>query len=176
MEWLKKALESLKGRSNGKRIGVLVVIGFIGILLIGLSEWFPRKAEDSGLASDGVPVTAQALESALEERITSLLSQVQGVGNCRVMVTLENGVQQVYATEESHSTATDTSSGSQRVLTVDTADGPVGLAVTEIQPVVRGVAVVCAGGADPEINRQVTELIATAFNISSRRVCVAKGY
>lgn len=149
---------------------LLVVLGLVGMVLIGLSEWRPQK--DTAASANTVTVTTESLEKALEERITAMLGTVQGVGGCRVMVTLENSVQQVYATEASHSTADSGSHSNERVLTVDTDTGPIGLPITQIQPTVRGVAVACDGGDDPTVNRQVTELVATVCHISSQRVCV----
>ena len=70
------------------------------------------------------------------------------------MVTLENGVEYVYATQEKINTDRQEDDGriSQRddsdksIIVVDTEDGKQGLLVTEIQPTVKGVVVVCEGG------------------------------
>ena len=165
----------MNGKSNTLR-RLMIGLGVAGIGLIAVSEWLPPRAQkpaDSAGTASGT-VEAAAVEAALEERITALVSQVQGVGSCRVMVTLEQGTRQVYAAEESRSTGEQTSAASEKTLVVDTADGPMGLLITQIQPTVKGVAVVCAGGDDPAVCQRVTDLIATAFNISSRRVCVVK--
>ena len=163
------------GKSNTLRRWI-IGLGVAGIVLIAVSEWLPSRTqkptEDASVASG--TVEAAAVEAALEERITALVRQVQGVGSCQVMVTLEQGVRQVYAAEESRSSGEQTSAASEKTLVVETDDGPVGLLITQIQPTVKGVAVVCAGGDDPAVCRRVTDLIATAFNISSRRVCVVK--
>lgn len=156
-------------RLGDKKYRWLILLGLAGILLVGLSEWLTMGTTKTPTAPTAATISAAALETALEERITNLLNQVQGVGDCRVMVTLEQGVQQVYATDSSHSSA----GSSEQTLTVATDTGPVGLLLTEVQPMVKGVAVVCDGGSDPAVCEQVTELIATVFNISSRRVCVA---
>lgn len=147
--------------SGRNKLHWLVAIGLIGMVLIGLSEW--RNKTPTEHRDDG-SVSAQQVEEALERRITTLLSHVEGVGDCYVMVTLEQGVQQVYASEKS--------SGSESVLTVSTDSGPVGLLITEIQPIIKGVVVVCDGGGDSEVRERVTAAVATAFNLSTRRVYV----
>ena len=43
---------------------------------------------------------ARAYASELESRLQSILEQMDGVGQARVMVTLENGYQKVYAKSE----------------------------------------------------------------------------
>lgn len=111
----------------------------------------------------------------METRISALLRQVEGVGACRVMVTLESDVQTVYATDTVSSVGVDGSSSlSENYLTVDTEAGPVGLLLTHLQPTVKGVAVVCDGGDSAVTRQRVIEVVSTAFHISERRVCVVK--
>ncbi len=161
--WWQK-LQQTAGDRTGK---VLVWVGIIGLVLIGLTEILPRKETGDTAVS---AVTESQVERALEDRISELLTQVEGVGRCRVMVTLESGSRSVYATDS----AVTASGTSEQVLTVDTDTGPVGLLLTRIQPTVKGVAVVCEGGGDPAVAQCVTDLIATTLHISERRVCIAK--
>ncbi len=155
-----------------KKLVWLVALGLCGMLLIALSEWLPRDVADEPSLS--VAVSSAAVETALEERITALVSQVAGVGSCHVLVTLESGSRYVYAAEQSYSVDENRHAASEKTLLVETDTGPVGLLVAELQPTVKGVAVVCAGGGDPTVCERVTNLICAAFNISSGRVCVVK--
>lgn len=163
MTSLKDTINRAVKPGNG-RYRWLIWVGLLGILLVGLSEWIPSSGES--LPNSPAAVSASELEQALEKRVTDLLRQMQGVGECRVMVTLEQGVQQVYAT--------DTAGDSTQTLTVTTDHGPVGLPIAQVQPVVKGVAVVCAGGGNPAVNEQVSDLITTVFHISTHRVCVTQ--
>ena len=153
------------GKDSGKAQRWLVGLGVAGILLIAATELLPTGGRKASSGDASVTVTAQAAELALEERIRQLLSAVEGVGNCRVMVTLERDAQTVYAT--------DTVADGQQVLVVETDAGPVGLPLTTLLPSVKGVAVVCDGGGDAAVCERVTQLVATAFHISQRRVYVA---
>lgn len=174
-EQIKVSFRRLFGQGKDKKLRLLVVLGLIGILLIALSEWLPRRGEKAGdeQPTDSVVSVAQ-VEAALEARIAALIGQVDGVGECRVMVTLESGSRFVYAADRTYNSTTENDSGSEKTLLVETDGGPVGLLVTEIQPSVKGVAIVCDGGGDPAVCRQVMNLVSAAFNISSGRVCVAK--
>lgn len=167
--------ERLRPEGSVRPRRLLILLGVVGIVLIGLSEWLPSEEGAEESAASAVTVTEQQVEQALEQRITALLQQVEGVGSCRVLVTLESGAQAVYAADTVTSVAADGgSSASETYLSVDTADGPVGLLLTRIQPAVKGVAVVCDGGDDPTVCARVTQVVATAFHISDRRVCVVK--
>lgn len=150
----------------------LLWMSLVGILLIGVSEIWPsrNKTEETS-----VTLTASQVEQALEKRITALLREVEGVGSCRVMVTLESDTRTVYAADTVSSTGADGSAAySENYLTVETDGGPVGLLLTHIQPTVKGVAVVCDGGDDAVIQQRVIQVVSTAFHISERRVCVVK--
>ena len=167
--WLKR----WQSWSKDKVVRYLLWIGLAGIFLIALSEIFPReKGKDT---ADSVTVSGDQVEAALEQRITALLRQVEGVGSCRVMVTLESGSRAVYAADTVSATGADGSvSLSESYLKVETDTGPVGLLLTHVQPTVKGVAVVCDGGGNAAVQQRVIQVVSTAFHISERRVCVVK--
>ncbi len=164
--------EKLTALFQGKGRHWLVAVGLVGIALLALPELLPRR--DTTTDTTAVALSNEAVEQALEQRVAALISGVDGVGSCQVMVTLERGAQMVYAADTATSSAAESYSGEEHILTVDTDTGPVGLPVTRLQPAVKGVAVVCQGGGDPAVCQQVIDLVATAFHISDRRVCVAK--
>lgn len=172
---MKKPWQNLWGRLSAvggdAKVRLLVLVGVAGMLLIALTEWLPHR---SATVDAPVFLSAAQVEQALERRITDLLDAVAGVGRCQVMVTLENGEQTVYAADTTRSVTEGGESSTESFLTVDTADGPVGLPLTRIQPTVRGVVVVCAGAEDPTVCRRVQSVITTAFHISERRVCVVQ--
>lgn len=156
-----------------KLLRLLLWVGLAGMALIALSEFLPSR--DKAQSNVSVTLTASQVEQALEQRVTALLRQVEGVGSCRVMVTLESDAQAVYAADTVSSAQTDGATAfSESYLTVDTDTGPVGLLLTRIQPTVKGVAVVCDGGDSDAVRQQVIQVVSTAFHISERRVCVVK--
>ncbi|HOB36530.1 MAG TPA: stage III sporulation protein AG [Candidatus Avimonas sp.] len=164
-----------------KGINAVVAIGLIGMLLIFLSTLFPGrdKPVEKGLKAS---MTAEEFVSKTEKKLSQIIRSIEGAGECRVMVTLENGVEYVYAREQDINTdrKEDDSGKSERdgkresIIIVDTENGRQGLLVTEIQPTVKGVVVVCQGGDDPVVQERIASLVTTALNISSKRVCVTK--
>ena len=115
-----------------------------------------------------------------------MVGNIDGAGQNRVMVTLENGVQYVYATEQKTGSnrVEDTGDSSNRlsqqddseesVIVVDAEDGRKGLLVTELEPIVKGVVVVCEGGDQEDVQQRVSQAVTTALNITSKRVYVTK--
>ncbi len=158
---------------GGKGVRLLLILGGVGIGLILLSEWLPEKETAVQTGDTG---TTAAYTAQLEARLERLVSAIDGAGACQVMVTLENGVEYVYATEDKSDSnyrqdgeAVDTRENvAQSVIVVDDQ----GLLVTEILPTVQGVVVVCEGGGDAAVQARVAEAVGTVLQISEKRVCV----
>ena len=129
--------------SGGKFKNLIIVAGVIGIALIFLSSFIDFKPAESSVTS--VEEYRQNLQSSL----SSMLSQIEGVGNVSVLLTIENSVEGVYL--DNNSTKTK-----------------------DIEPVVRGVVVACEGGDEPVTLERVTDAVTKALNISSAKVCVTK--
>ena len=92
---------------------------------------------------------------------------------------LKTGVETKYATQEKSSTESsgDKTSGTSEVsyITVRDANGSErALAVTEVQPTVKGVVVVCPGGEEPVVQQRIISAVTTALDISSKRVFVTR--
>ncbi|MDP4152915.1 MAG: hypothetical protein Q8865_05655 [Bacillota bacterium] len=166
-----------------KKTAIIVAVGLLGMVLILCSEMFQRNSSSAPAAHED---SENAYVDTLERRITKLLSGIDGVGKCDVMVTLDTGTQYVYATEEKSTVSTSADlSGSQRTdnqnnsednyIIVRGSDGseqPVLL--NKILPKVKGVAVICEGGDKAYVQQQVTEMVSTVLDVSSNNVCVIK--
>lgn len=175
---------------NDKYMKIIIAVGIIGILLIFASGFF-KNSGGSNTSSSSATQTAISVEEytkRLEANLTNIVNGIDGVGTAQVLVTLEKSTQYVYATEEKRSTqttqdkSTSTTTKNQEnnndettyILVKDANGGQKALAVTEVQPVVKGVVVVCEGGNNPTVQQNVIDAITTALNISSARVCVIK--
>lgn len=168
---------------SGKGVKAACILGAVGVLCICLSEWLPSEPKAETKQTD---LTAQAYCEQVEKRLSDLLCEMEGVGTCRVYVTLESGVEYVYATaqkenadyvkdsNENGEKVSERADTEQDVILIDGTDGKTGLLLTEIQPTVKGVVVVCDGGNTDDVVQRVTAAVTTALNISARRVCVTK--
>lgn len=129
--------------SDGKIKGVIFAVGIIGIALIFLSSF----AGTDGKAQKLYEVNA--FREDMQTSIAEMLSQIEGVGNVKVLLTVENSVEEIYL--ENNSTKTK-----------------------EIEPLVRGVVVACDGGDDPVTAERVLDAVTKALSVSSSKVCVTK--
>lgn len=165
---------------------IIVFSGILGIALIFFSGFVkPANTKKVKINSDN---NTQDYVTRLENSLKEMVSSIKGAGNTKVLVTLESSEETVYATEEKkNKQATEDKSEGQmskkkesddcekKYITVRDADGTEhALSVTQIQPTVKGVVVVCDGGDNPEVQKRVTDAIKTALNITSKRVYVTK--
>lgn len=167
---------------------VIIIACLIGIALIFLSGLFKSDGSESEKKSSENEVTPQQYALQLENSLTDIVTKIQGVGNAEVLVTLERGTQYVYATEEkkSNQTTEDKSDGTvtkneendnseeKYIIIKDANGGQKALAVTQVQPIIKGVVVVCDGGDNPTVQQNIISAVTTALDISSVRVCVIK--
>lgn len=195
VEQNKQNAQSAKGvfqkiADNDKIMKIIIIVGLIGIVLIFISGFFKNTGSKAVSAASSVPssISTEEYTKQLETGLTQMVTGIEGVGNAKVMVTLEKGVEQVYATEGKKSTQTtqdksvSTTTKNQEnnqdetsYIIVKDADGAQrALSVTEVQPIVKGVVVVCDGGNNPTVQKNVMDAVTTALNISSARVCVIK--
>ena len=167
---------------------VLIAVGLGLMALIFLSGFFGSKsaepAQETLASADQTTVEDYAAQ--LENSLTTMLSRIKGVGAVEVMVTIEKGVENIYATEQktskqvSNDKSSDTDTKNQEndntettyILVKGADGGQQAIAVTQIQPVVKGVVVVCDGGDNAAVEQQVIQAVTTALDITSAKVCV----
>lgn len=171
--------------NSQNRVRLLVAVGLLGMGLILCSELLageePKKSEPATEQPEQQQNTQQS-EQQLQQRLEEIISQIDGVGECSVMLTFEESERSVYAVEDSVSQERDrqTNSGSsssqKKLVLVENGEGgnqPV-LEKT-VRPQVNGVVVVCQGAKSVTVCQQVTEAVTTVLGIRSTQVCVCPG-
>lgn len=147
-----------------------VVLGLSGIFLILLSE-VPAFAENSEIKNSE---ERSYTESELCREVEKMLSQIKGAGDVSVMLTYENSGEKIYATDNENDTSSENQSSSNyKHIIVDGNNGEEGLVIKELYPRIRGVAVVCSGGDDPQVQSNISSLLSALFDIGSNRISIA---
>lgn len=173
-------------KMNDKNIKLVYVFLLFLILFIVTTTFFNEEDEDKNeevielLVSNGD--TIDQYRQKLETDILNMLSAMQGVGNVKVMITLENGVENIYVTEESFSSdiskdnniiLDERRTGEKSTLLVEDENGRrQALLKMTVEPAVRGVFVVCDGGDNILIVSRITDAIKALLNISSTKIYV----
>ncbi len=167
---LKTVFAFLKKNGNALLIGALGLIALLTVIQPG----------NSGEETAEIQVDAYSAGYAteLESRLCSIISGINGVNSCEVMVTLDGGVEYIYASDSQHSQSSGENKGEssegKSSLTVisDKQSGEKAVVVKEIYPEIKGVAVVCKGIDSPAVTLAVTDTASTVLGISADKVCV----
>ncbi len=167
----------------------LLITTAIGLFFVMFSSLIPESRQKGGKTEVSYTETLSEYCAGQEERLERILSSIDGVGEVKVMMTLENGVEYRYAADEKQSgdsiftyaegssipsKVQESENAEQNYILIGSSGDRKPLVVTEISPRVKGVVVVCDGGADPVTIKRVTDAVTTALGINSLQVCVAK--
>ncbi|HEY8361428.1 MAG TPA: sporulation stage III protein AG [Tissierellaceae bacterium] len=186
LEKIKKHLENMN--NNKKFINNLFIILIISIIFLIIANYIldSRKATVSTESEFKTQISYEEevdYSAYLEKKLENILSKLDGVGKVNVMVTLENSVEKVTATNTTKSSENivenDGEGGTRQVQREDLttqvvtrgSDGSL-LVVKEIKPKVLGVIVVAEGAEDPEVKEKLYEAVKTVLGVKGNQVQV----
>lgn len=159
-----------KFRHTDKKLKAALVIGLTGMLLLGLSEAVPKENK----AEKAENVSYADYNDELEEKTQQIISSIDGVGECRVMITLKNSNESVYAKNyQENSNAGNYSHESEYVL-YDGDNGEEPVLIKEYFPEVKGVVVVCSGADSVTVRENVINCISALYGIPTTKISVTK--
>jgi stage III sporulation protein AG len=141
------------------------------------------KTDDIGAENSDMAAYADALEERLEE----ILSQMEAVGQVKVMITLRSSEELVVEKEEpvsrSATNEIDSQGGSRIVNQVETGQTTVyktdGTAsepyvIKTLTPEIEGVVVVAEGAGTGTVDKTVTEIVQALFGLEANKVKVVR--
>ena len=147
MEENKISGKAKKLLDNEKIKRLIIISGIVGIALIFLSSYMSFDFGTANKEEEEFSVTSYSTE--IENDLQTVISQIEGAGVTKVLLTMENSVEYVYLDGSTTKTK-------------------------EIEPHIRGVLVVCEGGDDPVVVERITQAVTKALDISTAKVCITK--
>ena len=156
----------------------ILLIGAAGLVLILLSGFFTGSTSVKTDTAGAINVDQYKAE--LQNELVQIVEKITGNSHVQVMITLNSGIQYVYADQvkqsgESGSGASGQGSSSSEqnyVILNGTSGSQQPLVITELPPSVKGVVVACEGGGDPATAQTLTDAVTTALQIPSEKVYV----
>lgn len=142
---LKELKELLR---NEKSLKIILIAGLFLIIIIAFSGFSAGKTEKNDKMFFDYNRQSE-YEQALEKKLSSVLSEINGIGNIDIMITLDTSEENRFDDKEDELVCVRT-------------------------PSVRGVIVVCDGGDNIIIREKVISAVSGAFGISTTRVSVIK--
>ena len=144
---------------------LIVAIGALLMLLPSRQKTADKQAE-SVCRNEEVFSLAET-----EEKMESILGQIDGVGRLRVMLTLASGPQLQLASDTDRSTG---SSGEATVM-LNRGSGSQEVIVTQqVYPVYQGAVIVCQGAGNSAVRLAITEAVSALTGLSANRISIVK--
>ncbi|MBR5514624.1 MAG: hypothetical protein IKU52_00300 [Clostridia bacterium] len=138
---------------------LLIAIGILCALFLVIVSGCEKKVEGVDISS------TDDYTEFVEKKLCEVIKEIEGTGELKVMVSAECGKEYVYAQNDETGEST-----SKRSYFTDGEREAV--LVKEIDPKIRGVAVVCDGGDDPLIRAKIISLVSSVLDISTNKIFV----
>lgn len=178
---LKEISEKLKVIFKGENsVRIIVFAGLAGLCIILLSSWFPEKEEKaetpSSQSSETVcdPEGYSEYTEKLEKRLQNMLSRIDGVGSCSVMITVSGGVSYSYAQNAQQEIGKNVNEIKKEHVVLDKDNGDYPLVESVRNPEIVGVIIACEGGEHNVVRECIISAVGAVLGIPSNRICVTK--
>lgn len=155
-----------------KYAALVALIGAGLLLWPGLGGSSPRR---EGQKTQEAGWDTREIQREMEE----ILGAMSGVGQVKVMLTVDSDGERQLAQDTQLSYSGDTSapedySRRSETVLVDGSEGDEAVVVRTTYPTYRGALVVCQGGGSAEVRLAVTEAVSALTGLPAGRVTVAK--
>lgn len=154
--WIENSIKFIKKHKTE----ALIIIGVLSALILLLASGCEKQTESK------IKTDTKIYEEQIEKRLYEIISGMDGVGNVKIMVTAECGTEYVYAKNEESG---ENNSKSDYFTNGDKDT----VLIKEVEPKIRGVAIVCDGGGNADIQFKIIKLVSGVLKISTNRIFVS---
>lgn len=152
-----------------KKYRFVILILVIGIVLMVLPG---NRDEEPAQTVSG---TEKAVFQDPTEELTQILSQIQGAGKVRIMLTRSAGEKTVYQTNQDCDTSEENRSVRLETVIVTNSDrAEQGLTQQIMAPEYRGAIVVCQGADNDAVRLAIVEAVSDVTGLGTDRISVLK--
>lgn len=149
-----------------KKILLFALIAILGIIIIIISNFGgDAKAEEVGV--ENLDPSKYAKE--IEEKVESLCNRVDGVRSTYAVVTLKGGYRAIYATDSQ----SGTSSSKNATVIIGSGTNEKALLLGYENPEIAGIGIVCSGGDDYNVRKDIISIVSSALGVSSNKIFVS---
>lgn len=148
------------------RYRYLIVILLVGLVLLTL----PGKENEEQIQ---IVQTTNTQQPDTAQQLAQILSQIEGVGKVKVMLTVSEGETVLYHNDENISTGDGTSSVRHETIIINDSDRNQQALVKQVlPPKYLGAVVVCQGASIPTVKWAVVEAVSKATGLGADQISV----
>lgn len=192
--WFSKLMDYTKEKKGKRRIENLVIILIVGIIIIIVASSFTSDGKNKKNTQEPKGEIALITNEPddkikkLEQRLESILSEIEGAGTVKVMVTgitdgevvhAYNQIEENSVTEEKDNTdrtgRTDEYRREQEMVFMEAnAGGRVPVIIKSYEPEIKGVVVVADGAGSSIIRQNIKDAVAALTGLPAHKINVLK--
>lgn len=155
-----------KIRELAKKYRYPLIVVMIGLVLMWLPEMFSSKD-----FPQTVPSVSEQDNIDISSELAQILSQIEGVGKVKVMLTVSAGTSTIYQTDDDIG---DTTVRKDTVIITDSDRNDGALIVQVLPEEYRGAIIVCQGGDKASVKLAVMEAVAKVTGLDPACISVLK--
>lgn len=169
----KEALGAWSGRLRAllERYKFLLLVILVGVVLLLLPTG-DKKTETAALTA----AAGERFDVAdMEQKLARTLTQINGVGEVSVMLTLRSSALQVLAQDGKTTEKEGDSEANITTVVVSKGSGyQETVALQQLSPQYQGALVVCSGGDDPNLRLRLTEAVSALTGLGADKISICK--
>ena len=163
-----------KGAGGRRWWLVLCAIAGVALILLGNGDWFSAKRQTDATTTDASVDPLAAYTMLIEQKIATLIGSVQGVDRVTVVVTLEGDFTYVYATDTERSERDGVLEEQTQYVTVGSGSNEETVLLTRRYPRVCGIGIVCQGGGDAMVRREILSLLSATYGLPTNQIYITE--
>ncbi len=171
-------VKTVKRFKIDKKNIVLIATAILIILLLFAGDIF-KQDKTEFVSKENTEIYSSQYIKKTQKELEELLENVSGAGEVKVMITLENCYENVFAT--SYSDKTDNKTDSQKseseqeyIIVKKGSNNEDCLVIKVYEPTIKGVAVIAQGAGNTQVKNAITQTVCALFDISTAKVSVEK--
>lgn len=146
---------------------LLVLCGFLGICLVLFGG---QKGSDSTVGKEGLQeMDPDDYAKRVEEQVEELCNRIDGVSGTYAVVALKGGFKALYASDLQQGS----SNKKNQTVVIGSGSDEQGLLIGYENPEISGIGIVCSGGDDYNIRKDIISMVSSAFGLPSNKIFVA---
>lgn len=147
----------------------ILLIMVAGIALLLLPSTNNSATQNTGISESEVNILS------VEDQLSQILGSVKGAGKVQVMLSISNGEETIYQTNENHTSDADRISHDTDTVTItDSGRAQTGLVRQVNPPTYSGAIVVCQGADDPGVRLSIMEAVSKITGLRTDKISVLK--
>lgn len=172
---MKDFINRIREKNLPKKTIVMIVGAVVVLTGLVLSEFTTGETE----TSEEPYITAEEYIKNTEKNLEKLLSDIDGAGDVRVMLTVDTCYENVYAKSydtkgQKNEKEAQNELSEEYIIVKKGSNNEECLVIKVYEPTVKGVAVIAEGADSIRVKTAITDTVCALFNISTAQVSVEK--